>query len=185
MQRRFTGPVAVRTHHSLFTYRHDDRLAEMVRKGKYDGQPELLVSLARIFAEELVAGDVLQGVDALVPVPMYWWKQLRRGYNQTHYITRELSRATGIPMMKALRALRGHSRLAGASHEARARAVDGIFAPVRAGVLAGKRVALVDDVLTSGSTLTAAATAAGEGGAVSVVTLTLGATPPAPSLDGR
>lgn len=183
MMRRFPGAPIVERHYSLFTYRHDDPLSTMVREGKYNNRPEVLITLARLLAAELMTHKALADVDALVPVPMHWWKQIRRGYNQTHYIARELSRVTSIPVVKALRAVRPHTRLAGASHTARAKAVEGLFEPVRSGVLNGLRVAIVDDVLTSGSTLTAAAGAVKMAGATSVVTLTLGVTPPSASTE--
>lgn len=176
--RRFAGPTLIEAHHSLFTYRHDDPLSRMLRIAKYNNNPELIVTLSRLLVAHLSSIKALSGVDALVPVPMHWLKQILRGYNQTHYITREISRATLIPVVKGIRAVRGHTRLAGSSGQARAQALRGVFAPTSPDALSGMRVAIVDDVLTSGSTLSAAARAASDAGAASVITLSLAATPP-------
>lgn len=171
--KRFGPEVAIDAHYSLFIYGHDEVTATMIRTGKYADSPHYFVTLGRLLAAHLCERKALTGVDALVPVPMYWFKQIRRGYNQTHIIALEISRATEIPVVKALRAVRPHARMAGSSAQHRATAVRGLFAPQRRGMLEGKRVAIVDDVLTSGSTLSEAARAAYAAGAVSVITVTL------------
>ena len=177
MLRRFGAEKHIAAHHSLFIYSHDEVPAAMIRAGKYNDRPQYFATLGRLLAARLCTSKALTGVDALVPVPMHWVKQMRRGYNQTHIIAREISRLSHIPVVKALKARRSHAKLAGSSARHRAAAVAGLFAPVSPDALAGKNVAIIDDVLTTGSTLTQAARAAISAGAVSVISITLGTAP--------
>ena len=176
-QSRFGADGLIEAHHSLFIYHNEGGLSRMLRRGKYDGAPAFITALADMLTVDLMMSRTLTGVDALVPVPMHWFKQMRRGYNQTHLIALTIGRAAHIPMVKALRATRAHAHLAGSSAEDRIRAVRGLFAPVSNIILSGKRVAIVDDVLTTGSTLRACAEAAKRGGAQSVISITLATAP--------
>jgi len=107
-------------------------------------------------------GAKLAAVEALVPVPLGRTRLRERGHNQAAVLAAALSRASGVPVVAGallrVRETRTQTRLAPAD---RRRNVSGAFAPaVTAGrVLAGRRVALVDDVVTTGATLGAAAQA--------------------------
>jgi ComF family protein len=100
--------------------------------------------------------DFLDEVDFLVPVPLHYWRILKRRYNQAAVITRDLGKVAKIPVMQgALRRTRatpsqGHKR-AGDRREN----VKGAFAvnPRLAARIEGKRIVLVDDVLTTGATV--------------------------------
>jgi ComF family protein len=102
-------------------------------------------------------------VDAVVPVPLHWWRRMRRGFNQAEELARGVAKLSGWPMLHGLkrsRRTREQARIAAVS--ARADNLRGAFAaagPAIRGQLAGKHVWLIDDVSTTGATLHAAATA--------------------------
>ncbi len=158
---------------SWTAYRREATAARLIKRGKYGGRPDLIEELAEIYARRLVAEGALEGVDALQAVPMHWWKRLRRGYNQADLIARQLSRITGVPVVKVLKAVRGHSSQTRRTAAGRAKNVEGMFAVGRPELVAGLHVALVDDVITTGSTLSEAAYALAAAGVarISVVTL--------------
>lgn len=141
-------------------YSNNNPVCEMLRAGKFNDRPELISELARRFARHLAETDALAGIDALVPVPMHWWKKMRRGYNQTELIAEEISRACGVRTVKALKALRTHAVQSRRSGAERATNVAGIFGvDPRADIAPGSRIAIVDDILTTGATLSEAASA--------------------------
>lgn len=93
---------------------------------------------------------------ALVPVPLHHARQRERDYNQSAELCRELSRTCGIPVVDALRRTRSTTAQASLSRHQRIENLRGAFQArppvVSRGVLKGRAVLLVDDVLTTGST---------------------------------
>jgi ComF family protein len=108
--------------------------------------------------------------DCIVPVPLYWRRRLQRGFNQAELLAGGLSRSTGIPVVRALRRAQATPTQAGLSNSARRRNVSGAF---RSRSVAGQRILLIDDVMTTGSTATACALALKRAGAKRVALLTV------------
>ncbi len=119
-------------------------------------------------------------LDVVVPVPLHWWRRYRRGYNQAMLLAEPLARALGAPLARRLLARRrAGRRQLGLSRRERLRSLRGCYA-VRRGAgrgLSGKRVLLVDDVVTTGATLEACARALRRAGAGVVVACVLARTP--------
>ncbi len=91
--------------------------------------------------------------ELVVPVPLHAARLRRRGFNQAAFLARPLARALGAPLGAAtLRRTRATRALAGLDREAREREVGGAFTVRRPAAVAGRRVLLVDDVLTTGAT---------------------------------
>jgi ComF family protein len=115
--------------------------------------------------------------DAVVPVPLHWRKKWQRGFNQAELLARYLAKRRGIPMMLALRRKRATAVQAGLASAGRRRNVAGAF-DLRSKAkpdpqLAGKKILLIDDVMTTGATASACAAALKRGGVKSVSLLTL------------
>ncbi len=109
---------------------------------------------------------------ALVPVPLHKKRLRRRGYNQSTLLAREVGKRTGLPVEEAaLTRTRDTPPQVGLSHAERARNVEGSFTCV--GDVAGRSFILVDDVVTTGSTMFACAKALKATGAASVWGLAL------------
>ena len=131
----------------------NDASQPLVHALKYRDRHEVTATLARMM---LHAGrDVLSGADVLVPVPLHQWRLWRRRYNQSALLGQDLSRLSGVEMVPDLlvRTRRTRSQV-GLKQGERARNVKGAF-EVSARHLprvAGARIVLVDDVMTSGAT---------------------------------
>lgn len=144
---------------------------EAVHALKYQG----LSAIAPVMADLMV--DFLQDhpleADILVPVPLFPSRQRQRGYNQSALLARELSRRLGLALAAeaARRRRAGPAQARSANEEARRANVANAFTADPAQV-SGRRLLLIDDVITSGATLDACARALKEAGAVSVSALT-------------
>ncbi|MGC4031007.1 MAG: ComF family protein [Tepidisphaeraceae bacterium] len=120
--------------------------------------------------------DVLSQTDVLIPVPLHGWRQLVRGFNQADVIARRLGKLAGVRVRKpAIRLRHTAAQSLQTNRLDRMRNLSGAFAVTRPGVLKGRRVTLVDDVMTTGSTLKALARAVATAGpeAINVFTIAL------------
>jgi ComF family protein len=110
-------------------------------------------------------------VDALVPVPLHRWRQMRRGFNQAAELCRPLRRATGLPVISQVRRIRATRPQTGLSAAERHRNLNNAFAVH--GNLRCRHPLIVDDVVTTGATCSQLATQLLRAGAKSVGVLSV------------
>ncbi|WP_423066448.1 ComF family protein [Devosia sp. CN2-171] len=128
----------------------------LVARMKYGDRPELAGFCARMMHG--AGRDLWEGEPVLVPVPLHFWRQVSRRYNQSTELARALARLTGLKVDTGIvRRTRLTRQQVGLSKDARQRNVAGAFTPHRDAVarLKGRGVVLVDDVITTGSTVKA------------------------------
>lgn len=153
MERRFAGIVPFVRGTGHFIYSRDSEIAKVIHDMKYRKFPSLGMRIGEIVGEELKMAGFFEGADVIAPVPMHWKKKAARGYNQTEYIARGLSAATGIPVSDTISAIRAHRTQTAMTLDERQRNLSGSFRVKDKTALAGKGIVLVDDVCTTGATL--------------------------------
>jgi ComF family protein len=140
--------------------RYDDVARTLVHALKYQDRTDLAPAMGRWMAR--AGRELLAEADALVPVPLHWRRGWSRRYNQSGALARVIERQTGVQLAsEALRRVRPTQQQIGLSRSERASNVQGAFkvASDRKADIAGRRLVLVDDVLTSGATVDACARA--------------------------
>ncbi len=158
----FTTPGDVRTliHHIKY---HD---------GKQCGE-----TLGYLYANELKSSDFFDGIDALIPVPLHPSKERKRGYNQSEWIARGIHRATGIPLCTDIlyHITNPRSQTRKGIYQRWLDTRTAYQADISS-IHPDSHILLIDDVITTGSTLLACAQALHGQGLRHISCLTLAAT---------
>ncbi len=150
--------------------RYEGWLRHAIVRFKYEEEWARADHLSAALAETLRTWCDL---DALVPVPLHPERQGRRGYNQSALLAKGAGKLLAMPVLRALQRIRATPHQVGLRAEERRRNVQDAFAVSSGANLVGKRLVLVDDVTTTGSTLGACPEALLAGGACEVRAVTL------------
>jgi ComF family protein len=149
--------------------RYDEIARTLVHALKYGDRLDLAPTMGRWMVR--AGRELLMGADALVPVPLHWRRLWARRSNQSALLAKTISAESGVPVSDtALRRVKATAQQVGLSKTARAENVQGAFRVHKEhrGEVVGKRLVLVDDVLTSGATVDACARALLRAGAAAV-----------------
>ena len=150
---------------------YEDGLRRLIHLFKYDKMRPLAKPLARHMAAVL---PQLGAVDLCVPTPLFRRREWRRGFNQSELLAAELSRVAGIQLgRRVLKRVKATAPQAGLSNRARLANVAGAFAVRKPEAVNGRRVLVIDDVMTTGATLQSCAKTLKRAGASYVAALTI------------
>lgn len=157
MEERFAGqfPFVAATGH--FFYSRDSSVARLIQDMKYRGFPSIGNKMGEIAGKELYISGFLNDIDIIVPLPMHFIKKARRGYNQTDMISEGIGQASGLPVVKALKMVRQRKTQTSLNQTQRLNNASNLFSPKTGVDLNNKGVLLVDDICTTGATLSSAA----------------------------
>jgi ComF family protein len=145
-------------------------LRELIHLFKYARIRPLAGPLGEILARAIPRD---QTFDAIVPVPLHWRRRWQRGFNQSALLAAAIARRYGIPVRGWLCRTRATPTQAGLTNARRRSNVTGAFRVGRRARVSGRRILLVDDVMTTGATAGACAAALKRAGAKYVALLTL------------
>jgi ComF family protein len=140
--------------------RYDDVARTLVHALKFQDRVDLAPVMGRWMAR--AGAELLAEADLVVPVPLHWQRGFSRRYNQSGALARSIGRQSGVVVARdALKRIRATEHQIGLSRAERAANVQGAFQvpPDRRAEVQGRRVVLIDDVLTSGATVDACARA--------------------------
>ena len=155
---------------TAFPYFGQIRLA--VHRFKYRNR----ISLAPFFGKRMADAWKAHGtdaIDAVTFIPLHWMRYMERGYNQAELLAAQIGRHLGVNLLCTLRRNRSTGRQAALGKNDRLQNLRGAFSAYRPTRFEGKRLILVDDVFTTGSTLDEATRTLLKAGAESVSVLTI------------
>lgn len=163
------------------------KVRQLIWHGKYYTHPKVGKQLAMLYAEEVKAdSDFFTSIDCIIPMPLHWRREFKRKYNQCHYIAKGVKAMTGIPIYEDVvkRVVNNISQTKVHGSE-RKDNVKGIFRLIKPNKISGKHILIVDDVLTTGATITSLAQelAKAENVRISVLTLAVASRVPVPSYE--
>ena len=134
--------------------RYDDVARALVLSFKFGDRLDLAPMMGRWMAR--AGRELLADADALLPVPLHWRRLWARRFNQAAALAGAISNIAGVPVLHGgIKRVRATPQQVGLSKSERADNVQGAFrvAPEEKALIAGKRLVLIDDVLTSGATV--------------------------------
>ena len=172
LRRRFVENGAVSDFLSCYLFEKEGKLQDVIHLLKYGGVKSMGVMLGREVGRLILRCKEFSTADCLVPVPLHKLKRRERGYNQSEMICRGVSEVTGIPthpnMIVRFKYTTSQTQL---DLEERQKNVGDAFTiPLRyISQVRDKRIILVDDVITTGSTINACATQLVKAGATAVM----------------
>ena len=158
---------------SLFYYMYDDR-RNFLFDLKYHDRPEMGLWLGREAGRQMLRTGFLDGIDAIIPVPLAPSRLRQRGYNQSELLAQGISEITGVPVLThvARRTTFTQSQTH-LSTEQRFENVKDAFQLIDADAIRHRHVLIVDDVVTTGATTTALASQLSTAGDVRVSVFSL------------
>lgn len=186
LEKQFWGLFPIEKAVAMF--HHDgEKTRNIIYNIKYYGHPNVGTYLASLYAETLKESHFFDDIDAIIPLPLHWKRQIKRGYNQSHYIAEGIQKATGLPIYNNVvkRVLNNPSQTHLTAQQ-RLENVKDIFLLKHPEKIADKHLLLVDDVTTTGATLTSCAKelAKAPNVKISILTLAVAARTSVPATQG-
>ncbi len=154
MEQHFAGQVPIERATAYFFYEKGSPYASILHDIKYHGTPTMGRWLTARAVSDMSASRFFDGIDIVTAVPLHRSKLAQRGYNQSEYLARGIADALRIPCVTLLKAVRPHATQTHKGALERWQNIQGNYALKKEAChLTGKHILLVDDVITTGSTL--------------------------------
>lgn len=152
--RLFWGRCRVEKAAAFSFYNRDSRIRRLIHNLKYKGVQEIGVELGKMYGHVLMNSGFTRDIDLVIPVPLHPSKERIRGFNQSYLISRGISEVTGLPVdAGSLCRVSSTSTQTKKSRYDRWKNVEGTFIVEDRCSVRGKHILLVDDVITTGSTM--------------------------------
>ena len=141
---------------ALIFYELHSETALIVYQLKYGNRPDIGEDMGRLIAVEMQYGRFFDGIDVLVPVPLSANRLRQRGYNQSERLASGIREITGLPVVtKAIKRKKFVQSQTQLSRHERQENVSDMFQLKDESLLRNKHILLIDDICTTGATLTA------------------------------
>lgn len=173
----FKGRIEIKTGAAFLFFSRGGGTQRLLHQIKYNNQPDIITTIGRWYGKQLLQSPLWSDMQVIVPVPLHWKKFRKRGYNQSAVFGEGIAEAMGIPCAStALRRVTHNRSLTGMKRLERVQTIGASYQLAKPNAVKNKHVMIVDDVLTTGSTLEACALALqdAEVKSISLVTIACG-----------
>ena len=155
IEQHFAGKVPIERATAYFFYEKGSPYASVLHDIKYHSSPRMGQWLTARAVSDMAASHFFDGIDIVTAVPLHRSKLAHRGYNQSEYLARGIADELKIPYTEVLKAIRPHTTQTHKGALERWQNIQNNYTlKNNADRLAGKHILLVDDVVTTGATLT-------------------------------
>lgn len=179
--RHYSCP-SCQTHMPLYSnllslYYYQPPIMHLVKQLKYQQQIHIANTIAKYWIKRF--NNELKDYELLVPIPLHWRRLVWRGYNQSYELAKRLHKLSNIPLIDALKKVHATPSQTRATRQKRIENLSSAFAlrSKFASRIKGSKVLIIDDVLTTGATASAASKILLKAGAKEVGVMTIAVTP--------
>ncbi len=152
--RQFWGKINLESSYALFYFAKGGKVQRLMHHLKYKNKPQIGNLLGEIAGRQLISNDKFKTVDIIIPVPLHHSRMRKRGYNQSERFASGLAqKLSAIVSVNNLVRTRATETQTQKSRFSRFENVKSVFAVNNPEELKGKHILLVDDIMTTGSTL--------------------------------
>ena len=156
IEKIFWGRIPVTAAHSQFYFSKESLIQHLIHQLKYKNQMAIGFYMGELMGNSLLQSGRFNTIDYLVPLPLYSDKEKKRGYNQSTIICNGVSAAMQVPVLTGNVSRQRFTATQTRKHRTeRWKNVEGSFNINNPDAMMGKRILLVDDVITTGATLEA------------------------------
>ena len=150
----FWGRCLIEKAAAFSYYNKGSRIRKLIHNMKYNGIREIGYDLGRLYGLSLKTSGFINDIDIIIPVPLHPVKKRIRGFNQSETISMGIADTTHLPVdLKSLARVLVSATQTKRSRYERWTNVEGIFRVIDSKSIMGKHILLVDDVITTGSTI--------------------------------
>lgn len=154
VKERFSTFVPIEQASALYFYDVDPLWRKVIYRCKYQGQWRLAYIMGRWYGEVLRDSGLYNDIDVIIPIPLHPFKVLKRGYNQSTYIAEGIAREMNVKVdRRSVQRVKNNPSQTTKSGTLRWKNVERIFRVCAPERLRGKHILIVDDVLTTGATI--------------------------------
>ncbi|MFC2137616.1 ComF family protein [Bacteroidota bacterium] len=158
MAKLFWGRAKIENTFALYIFQKEGKFQQLMHELKYRNNKAVGLEFGKILGKKILKTQAFKGVDVIIPVPLHWKKLKKRGYNQSELIAESVSKELGKPLLTncLYRKIESTTQTKKTRYE-RWQNVEDIFGIKNMHKIENKHILLIDDIVTTGSTLEACA----------------------------
>ncbi len=158
LYRRLSYRIPLKYAMSIFKFSKSGRVQHLLHELKYKNQPEIGRMLGLFYGEQLIDVNLIEAFEIIIPIPLHQSRKRKRGYNQSAKFAEGLSEILRVPFSDELLLRETNTETQTRKTKlSRWENIKGTFKIVKPSEIKGRKILLVDDVITTGATLEACA----------------------------
>jgi competence protein ComFC len=153
-QKKFLAKGIISGFSSLYVFEKDKELQRIIHSMKYGNNFRIGETLGRLLGDKLLNEPVLRNINLIIPVPLHHLKKSERGYNQSYYISRGVNKKLQLKLdTRSVKRIKYTETQTSMNIKEREKNIAGAFKVKNAKDITGKNILIIDDVITSGNTV--------------------------------
>jgi ComF family protein len=152
--RKFLGKKVIAEFCSPFVFEKDKELQHAIHALKYDKKFPVGIFLGKVLANEIKKHQINWKFDLIIPIPLHQLKKAERGYNQSYYIAKGVGNILKVRISdRAVKRIKYTESQTTMNLNEREENISGAFKLLHKNAVRGKNILLIDDVITTGATI--------------------------------